>query len=471
VATLFAVCSSSFPAAAIVGGASPADGEMLRHVVLIVGSNDKVCSGVVIAEDLILTVAQCVPPGVGYKLVRFNRTTLQLVASVTLHPQYDSNAILKHRVTADVALLKLAAPLPRGYVPVALAEPRKVIAVGDRVMVAGYGVATFGDNNSLGTLRAAPLVVTGATNTLQIRLVDPNTRGEIDGLGGCNGDSGAPVFDTSGSRLAVIGMVSWSTGPALSVGCGGLTGVTPLARYRDWIIKTAAAMGSPLSPELRSGTSEEPPTPAQNAIRLPPWATKRPTMPSNYGSEDLSAQQVFRTVASSVYLIIAGQTAEAINGGDGYIGSAVAISPDTALTNCHIVENQKYIAVLDEATTQPLKSVVASADQSSDRCFLRVQGKLNSIAAVRRFRDLVVGERVYTIGNPSGLTKTLGEGLISGLRQRNGIRYVQTTAQISRGSSGGALVDSKGYLVGITTFLLKDAQNLNFAIAAEEYWR
>jgi hypothetical protein len=38
-------------------------------------------------------------------------------------------------------------------------------------------------------------------------------------------------------------------------------------------------------------------------------------------------------------------------------------------------------------------------------------------------------------------------------------------------SSGGALVDAKGSLVGITTFLLKDAQNLNFAIAAEEYWR
>jgi serine protease Do len=77
---------------------------------------------------------------------------------------------------------------------------------------------------------------------------------------------------------------------------------------------------------------------------------------------------------------------------------------------------------------------------------------------------------VYTIGNPSGLSKTLGEGLIAGLREQNDIRYVQTTAQISRGSSGGALVDSKGALVGITTFLLKDAQNLNFAIAAEDYW-
>jgi len=71
----------------------------------------------------------------------------------------------------------------------------------------------------------------------------------------------------------------------------------------------------------------------------------------------------------------------------------------------------------------------------------------------------------------TGLTKTLGEGLISGLRSEGGISYVQTTAPISPGSSGGALVDSKGALVGITTFLLKDAENLNFAIAAEEFWR
>ncbi len=220
-------------------------------------------------------------------------------------------------------------------------------------------------------------------------------------------------------------------------------------------------MGSVLSP--RSSP------PARTAVRLPAWDGKRPSMPTQYWAQDLSAQEIFRAVGPSVYLITA-STPEAIKRGDAHIGSAVAISSDTALTNCHIVENQTLITILDEETRQPLKSNVSVADQSTDRCFLKVEGKLNPISAVRRFGDLSVGERVYTIGNPSGLTKTLGEGLISGLRQRNGIRYVQTTAQISGGSSGGALVDSRGALVGITTFLLKDAQNLNFAIAAEDYW-
>ena len=48
--------------------------------------------------------------------------------------------------------------------------------------------------------------------------------------------------------LAVIGVVSWSTGAAASEGCGGLTGVTPLARYRAWIIDQAVKMGAALLP-------------------------------------------------------------------------------------------------------------------------------------------------------------------------------------------------------------------------------
>src|SRR6266404_8407135 len=89
------------------------------------------------------------------------------------------------------------------------------------------------------TVRAATLVATGQPGTLQIRLADPATKGERAGLGACTGDSGAPVYRDVGGALAVIGVVSWSTGPALSEGCGGLTGVTPLTRYRAWLVEQA----------------------------------------------------------------------------------------------------------------------------------------------------------------------------------------------------------------------------------------
>jgi hypothetical protein len=120
--------------------------------------------------------------------------------------------------------------------------------VGDRFVVAGYGVAVRGDGKSGGTVRAATLVATGQPGTLQIRLADPATKGERGGLGACTGDSGAPVYREIGGALAVVGVVSWSTGPALSDGCGGLTGVTPLTRYRAWIVEQARKMGAPLSP-------------------------------------------------------------------------------------------------------------------------------------------------------------------------------------------------------------------------------
>jgi len=347
---------SAFPAAALVGGAPEASHSIARHVVMVVGSDKTFCSGVVIAQDLILTAAQCIHPATNYKIIGFDAPkTLKNVASTIVHPDWDPTAVLRHRVSADVALLKLAARLPPTYMPVALADP-KVVTVGFQVTVAGYGQAIAGDNKTGGTLRTADLVVTGNSGSLQIRLVDPNTKGQLAGLGSCMGDSGGPVLDASDGRLAVLGLMSWATGPALSTGCGGLTGVTPIVRYRDWVIKTAAAMGSALSPMAPAKPSEDLPKPAQTVIRLPGWTDKRPPMPVNYAVQDLNAQEIFRIVAPSVYLIIAGTTREA----NANIGSAVAIAADTALTNCHVIENQPLIMVFDEATKQPLKASVSS---------------------------------------------------------------------------------------------------------------
>lgn len=77
-----------------------------------------------------------------------------------------------------------------------------------------------------------------------------------------------------------------------------------------------------------------------------------------------------------------------------------------------------------------------------------------------------IGARVYAIGAPRGMELTISEGIVSSLREHAGIRFIQTTAAISPGSSGGGLFDAQARLVGITSFLLKDAQNLNFAYPA-----
>lgn len=242
------------PATALVGGAAPSEGVGAgRHAVLIVGSRGNSCTGVAIAHDLVLTGAHCVMPGADYKLVEFDRNhmpTLKDVASVARHPQFDLRTMLAHRATADVALIKLAQALPSRITAAALAAADRVPAVGQRLVVAGYGVTVVGDGRTGGTARVATLAVTGRPGTLQIRLVDPATLGERAGLGACTGDSGAPVFESArapaGESFVVIGVVSWATGAGAASGCGGLTGVTPLGLYRDWILDTARKLGSPL---------------------------------------------------------------------------------------------------------------------------------------------------------------------------------------------------------------------------------
>ena len=78
---------------------------------------------------------------------------------------------------------------------------------------------------------------------------------------------------------------------------------------------------------------------------------------------------------------------------------------------------------------------------------------------------------MFAIGAPRSLERTLSEGLVSGLRHQPGRNLVQTSAPVSPGSSGGGLFDEKGNLIGITTLAsLVGAQNLNFAVAASDFW-
>lgn len=131
---------SAFPANAIVGEAPLANQSIARHVVMVIGSDNVFCSGIVIAQDVILTAAQCIHPGTNYGIIGFDAPrSLKKVSSTVVHPEWNPDAILKHRVSADVALIKLAAPLPRAYVPVALADSQKVVTAGSQVVVAGYG--------------------------------------------------------------------------------------------------------------------------------------------------------------------------------------------------------------------------------------------------------------------------------------------------------------------------------------------
>jgi len=146
-------------------------------------------------------------------------------------------------------------------------------------------------------------------------------------------------------------------------------------------------------------------------------------------------------------------------------GSGVVLGNGQVVTNCHVIKNAK---VLTERTAG--KEYTASlhyADWVRDLCSLNVAGLDAPAALLGNSKTLKVGAKVYALGPPKGLALTLSDGIVSGFRERQAGRYIQTTATISHGSSGGGLFDDNGALIGLTTFYMADGQNLNFALPIE----
>lgn len=240
---LFATLIAATPSHALVGGAAADKDGNGKSVVTIVGSRGNFCSGALIAADVVLTAAHCVPQGATYKIIIPGENPPRLidVKRVAAHPQFNAQGIAAHRASADVALVQAAEPLTRSRTVAPTAAPLTPIAAGNRYSISGIGVTIRGDGKSGGTVRSASLVSTSKPGTLQIRLVDPATENKSAGLGACTGDSGGPVFEDQHGRAVIVGVVSWSTAPNNAAGCGGLTGTTPLSLYRAWMIETMKA--------------------------------------------------------------------------------------------------------------------------------------------------------------------------------------------------------------------------------------
>lgn len=111
---------------------------------------------------------------------------------------------------------------------------------------------------------------------------------------------------------------------------------------------------------------------------------------------------------------------------------------------------------------------ILDTDRELDLLLLSVKGyHYNSIKCIDNSDDLLIGETVYAIGSPEEYENTFSNGIISGLRKNGKKSRIQTTASIAKGSSGGALVNELGLLVGITVGG-HDKGNLNFAIPINE---
>lgn len=188
------------------------------------------------------------------------------------------------------------------------------------------------------------------------------------------------------------------------------------------------------------------------ALLVPPIAQAQST----------SAEQVFKEVAASVVVVISQDGA----GRTVTFGSGVKLDGDLVATNCHVTENGVSYEVRYRGLRYP--ATLAAGDARQDVCLLAVPNLPAHSARIGSTSDLHVGAHVFAVGAPEGLEQTVSEGIVSGLRSAGpAYNYIQTTAAISHGSSGGGLFNSRGRLIGLTTFTVRDGQQLNFALPVE----
>jgi serine protease Do len=142
--------------------------------------------------------------------------------------------------------------------------------------------------------------------------------------------------------------------------------------------------------------------------------------------------------------------------------------PNLIITNEHVVRDNKEVLI--EGSGVPRQMVkVLFFDPKYDTAFLGApqnaelpEIKLGENAAIRE------GDKVMAIGHPLGLNFTATQGIVSNTSQiENGIRYIQHDASLNPGNSGGPLINSKGEVIGINTYIISEGENLGFSLPAQ----
>ena len=301
------LCSSLFTTSALgVIGPAPDAPAFAPYVVMVLDSSDGVeeanyCTASILSPDTVLTAAHCVispssthvffqsgeqsPPPIltfwiGFILLAmvlaliairfwhirssivlqaflslvlfasasayyfFKAASAQLtfveVTSIAIHPGYQPNSG-GDTASIDLALLRLTKPLPQTFTPVQWHDPLP-IKIGQRVELIGFGRADEIKGNRQKIPLSAVLAISHLISPMRMELIDPNGTG----LGGCTGDSGAPIFTPDKPRLLAVAV---SARGDHGLPCGGGTQAILIEPQLPWIGKVLAAWATAPSGE------------------------------------------------------------------------------------------------------------------------------------------------------------------------------------------------------------------------------
>ena len=163
----------------------------------------------------------------------------------------------------------------------------------------------------------------------------------------------------------------------------------------------------------------------------------------------------------------------------GGLGSGVIVSPEGyAVTNAHVIQGERSLraTVWIRQPDGSLKRIdiddvkIEAVNNALDLALIKLthpEGKPFVVAPVEADENIEAGQRVFAIGNPLGLERTLTEGVVSvPAMQLEGRTFIQTDTPINPGNSGGPLFNMRGEVVGITNMKITLGENVGFAIPA-----
>ncbi len=178
-----------------------------------------------------------------------------------------------------------------------------------------------------------------------------------------------------------------------------------------------------------------------------------------------SFEELARLASSIVMIAVYDRKGSPVATGSGImIGRAGYI-----LTNNHVTAGGCFfdVRIEDDEKVYHTNEII-KYNSVLDLAVIRIDRCLEPLPIYRRKKSLVRGQKVVAIGSPLGLFNSVSDGIISGFRKIDSVNMIQFTAPISHGSSGGAVLNMQGEVIGISTAGFDEGQNINLAVNYED---
>ncbi len=202
-----------------------------------------------------------------------------------------------------------------------------------------------------------------------------------------------------------------------------------------------------------------------SCTQMPMQPTPQPAVSGKAaGNSEKSFEELALLASSIVMIAVYDREGEPIA-----TGSGIMIGRDGyILTNNHVTRGGCFFAVRIEDDDNIYKTnEIIKYNTVLDLAVIRIDRRLAPLPFYRG-KKLVRGQKVVAIGSPLGMFNSVSDGIISGFRNIDSVDMIQFTAPISHGSSGGALLNMQGEIIGISTAGIDEGQNINLAVNYED---